>query len=137
MKVMIFNHLIMMILMLATFMQACSFAPTKKPEGWPSAKKAIRIELHADKNLNVYEGSAHTVPVCVYQLIRPDFFNKLASYPEGLNRLLECRQFHPSVTRIYRLTMQPNEKKRLIWIVTKGSNMLQSQPDTFLKITIK
>ena len=114
MKVLPVNHLCMIILVLATFMQACSNKPTKKPDRWPLAKKAIQIEIIADNNLNIYEGTHHAVAICFYQLFRPDFFYKLASYPEGLNRLLECRSFHPSVSRIHRVTIQPNEKKTIV-----------------------
>jgi type VI secretion system VasD/TssJ family lipoprotein len=114
MKVLPVNQLFMMIVMLATFMQACTNIPTKKPEHWPQAENAIQIEIIADSNVNVYEGIPHAVPICFYQLFRPDFFNKLASYPKGLNRLLECRSFHPSVARIHRVTIAPNEKKTIV-----------------------
>jgi len=114
MKALPVNQLYTIIMVLATFMQACTNTPTKKPEQWPLAKKAIQIEILADKNLNIYEGTPHAVSICFYQLFHPDFYNKLASYPEGLNRLLECRSFHPSVARIHRVTIQPNEKKSIV-----------------------
>jgi len=114
MKVLPVNQLLTLLLMLATFMQACTNIPTKKPDHWPQAENAIQIEILADNNLNIYEGIPHAVPICFYQLFRPDFFNKLASYPKGLNRLLECRSFHPSVARIHRVTIQPNEKKKIV-----------------------
>jgi len=114
MKVLFVNQLRLMILVFATFVQACSNTPTKNPDQWPLAKKAIQIEITADKNLNIYEGTPHAVNICFYQLFRQDFFNKLASYPEGLNRLLECRSFHPSVAKIHRDTIKPNEKKTIV-----------------------
>jgi type VI secretion system VasD/TssJ family lipoprotein len=114
MKVLPVNQLCIMILVLATIMQACTNIPTKKPDHWPLAKKAIKIDILADKNLNIYEGNPHAVPICLYQLFKPDFFNQLASYPEGLHRLLECRSFHPSVVRIHRETLRPDEKKTIV-----------------------
>jgi type VI secretion system VasD/TssJ family lipoprotein len=114
MKALPVNQLNTIILLLATIMQACTNTPIKKPDQWPLAKNAIQIEILADKNLNIYEGTPHAVPICFYQLFHPDFYNKLASYPEGFNRLLECRSFHPSVARIHRVTIQPNEKKSIV-----------------------
>jgi type VI secretion system VasD/TssJ family lipoprotein len=114
MKALPVNQLCKMIIVLATIMQACTNVPTKKPNQWPQAEKAIQIEIMADKNLNIYEGTPHAVPICFYQLFRPDFFNKLASYSEGLNRLIECRSFHPSVARIHRVTIKPNETKTIV-----------------------
>jgi type VI secretion system VasD/TssJ family lipoprotein len=114
MKVLSVNQLCIIILVFATSMQACSNTPTKKPDQWPLAKNAIQIEIKADNNVNIYEGIPHAVSICLYQLFRPDFFNQLASYPEGLNRLVECRSFHPSVAKIHRETIEPDEQKTII-----------------------
>jgi len=108
-----FNAFRIFFLIIATFMQACASTPTKNPDQWPAAQNSIQIDIHADKNLNIYEGSPHVVPLCFYQLKDTNFFNKLASYPDGLNRLLECRSFHPSVARIFRVTLQPDTQKKI------------------------
>jgi len=114
MKVLPVNQLCVIIIVLATFMQACSNTPTKRPKQWPQAQNAIQIDFKADNNLNIYEGSPHAVSICLYQLFRPDFFNQMASYPAGLNRLLECRSFHPSVAKIHRETIQPDQQKKIM-----------------------
>ncbi|MBF0452387.1 MAG: type VI secretion system lipoprotein TssJ [Candidatus Magnetomorum sp.] len=101
-------------LMLATFMQACASSPTKKPDQWNFASNAIHFEIRSARQLNIYEGTPHTVPVCFYQLQEPDFFEKLTLYPEGIHRLLECRSFHPSVIKTYRLTIDPKDRKKVV-----------------------
>jgi len=75
---------------------------------------AIHFEIRADSQLNIYEGIPHSVPVCFYQLHHIDFLEKLMLNPDGINRLLECRAFHTSVARTYRLTIEPKDKKRIV-----------------------
>jgi len=127
------KRLILILLVFATFMQACESIPTKKPDQWPYASNAIHFEIYADKSLNIYEGIPHALPICFYQLKSHEFFNELALYSEGLNRLLECRPFHPSVTRTYRLTIEPDELKKIVMDREKNVRYIALAASYFIK----
>ncbi|KPA11053.1 type VI secretion protein [Candidatus Magnetomorum sp. HK-1] len=120
-------------LVFATFMQACISIPIKKPDQWPYASNAIHFEICANKNLNIYEGLPHAIPVCFYQLQSFDFFKELSLFPEGLNRLLECRSFHPSVVRTYRLTIEPDERKKIVMDREKDVKYVALAASYFIK----
>lgn len=70
-------------------------------------EKSIKIHMKADPQLNLSDGTSHTLLVCVYQLKEPNTFNQLADDQEGLYRLLECKLFDPSVAGTKRLVVQP------------------------------
>ena len=74
---------------------------------WSYEKSAIRLHLKGDPQLNLYQGSAHTLMVCIYSLKDPNAFTQLADEKEGIPRLLECGRFDPSVTQAKRLVIQP------------------------------
>jgi len=114
-------------------MQACASEPTKKPDQWIFEENAIHFEIRADSQLNIYEGLPHSVPVCFYQLHDKDFFKKLTLHPEGINRLLECRAFHTSVARTYRLTIDPNDRKRIVMNREKGVKFIAVVAGYFMK----
>ncbi len=75
--------------------------------GWGYEKEAIRIQLTGDPLLNLYQGKAHTMVVCVYNLKDLNGFNQLADSKGGLPALLECNRFDPGVTYAKRLIVQP------------------------------
>jgi type VI secretion system VasD/TssJ family lipoprotein len=76
---------------------------------WPRAEKAVRLRFRADRDLNVYEGRAHSLQVCVYQMDKPDAFLALAKTGEGLMTLLQAEAFDQSVKSVDRLFIQPFE----------------------------
>jgi type VI secretion system VasD/TssJ family lipoprotein len=79
------------------------------PPEWGYAKDAIRLHLKGDPQLNLYQGSAHTLLVCVYSLRDPNAFTQLADEKEGIPKLLECGRFDPSVTHSKRFVVQPGK----------------------------
>lgn len=89
-------------------MVSCAGAPPAPPQ-YDFGKDGIRFRFRADSQLNNYQGSPHTLLICVYQLSDPNAFNQLTGEKEGLYRLLECRRFDPSVTNAKRLIVQPGQ----------------------------
>ena len=98
------------ILMMAGLFLFCSCAskPLPPPE-FVYGKDQIQLQLVASSDLNTYEGSPHTLLLCLYQLRDPNAFNQLTSDEDGLYKLLECGPFDPSVTNIKRLIMRPGQ----------------------------
>lgn len=78
---------------------------------WPRAEKAVRLRFIADRDLNMYEGKAHSLQICVYQMDNPEAFLNLAQTPEGVTRLLKAEPFDGSVKAVVRLFMQPFEER--------------------------
>jgi type VI secretion system VasD/TssJ family lipoprotein len=76
---------------------------------WGFADKAVRLELSASKDLNAYEGKAHSLLICVYQLDKRDAFDPLAGTQDGLQTLLQCAPFDKSVKSSVRIFLQPGE----------------------------
>jgi len=64
---------------------------------------AIKVHVKADPKLNLSDGKAHTLLVCVYQLKDPNALNQLSGDDDGLYRLLECGLFDASVAGAKRL----------------------------------
>ena len=71
--------------------------------------KDIHLTLKADADLNLNEGTPHTLFLCIYQLRDPIAFNQLTGDEEGLLNLLECSAFDPSVSHAERAMIQPGE----------------------------
>ncbi|NOZ68393.1 MAG: type VI secretion system lipoprotein TssJ [Deferribacteres bacterium] len=76
----------------------------------PYKQDAITLHLKSSNDLNLYNGKAHTLLLCVYQLKDPNAFNQLLDERDGLPRLLECRRFDPSVTGSRRLIINPGRE---------------------------
>jgi type VI secretion system VasD/TssJ family lipoprotein len=93
------------------FICSCSSKPAiVLPPEWGYAKDAIRLHLKSDPQLNLYQGSPHTLLVCMYHLRDPNAFNQLVDEKDGLSKLLECSRFDPSVTNAKRLVIQPDKE---------------------------
>ncbi|MFZ7112307.1 MAG: type VI secretion system lipoprotein TssJ [Desulfatiglandales bacterium] len=89
-------------------MVSCAGAPPAPPQ-YDFGKDGIRFRFRADSQLNTYQGSPHTLLICVYQLSDPNAFNQLAGEKDGLYTLLECQRFDASVTNAKRLIVQPGQ----------------------------
>jgi predicted component of type VI protein secretion system len=83
----------------------CSCSETK----WSYEKDAINLHIIGDPGLNQYQKKAHTLIVCAYHLKDLNGFNQLSDEKGGLEKLLECNRFDPSVTYSKRLVVQPNQ----------------------------
>ncbi len=97
--------------LLLLIMVACSCAsqPVAPPSEWRYEKEAIHLHLKADSQLNLYDGTSHTLLVCVYQLKDPNAFNQLTEDNDGLHKLLECGRFDPSVASSKRFIIYPGQ----------------------------
>jgi type VI secretion system VasD/TssJ family lipoprotein len=76
---------------------------------WGFADKGVRLELSSSKDLNAYEGKAHSLLICVYQLDKRDAFDPLAGTQDGIDTLLQCAPFDKSVKSSVRIFIQPGE----------------------------
>ncbi|MDI6752896.1 MAG: type VI secretion system lipoprotein TssJ [Thermodesulfobacteriota bacterium] len=94
---------------------SCASKPAILPTPeWRYEKDAIRLQMKSDAKLNLYEGSPHTLLICVYQLGDPNAFNQLKEEKEGLSKLLECGRFDPAVVSSKRLVVQPGQDSTLL-----------------------
>lgn len=82
--------------------------PPPKPN-WVYLKDGVTLRFKADRVLNMYEGSPHTLMVCVYQLSGDDMFGQLAGNEDGMYQLLDCEQFDSSVRNAKRLIIHPEQ----------------------------
>jgi type VI secretion system VasD/TssJ family lipoprotein len=100
---------VILVALTAIFLVSCASTPVLPPE-FSYGKDEINIDINADPRLNLNEGSAHTLLLCVHQLRDPNAFNRLASDRNGIYQLLECSQFDSSVTYSKRIIVQPDQK---------------------------
>ena len=106
-----------LILFVSAFFMLTLFSCAKKalpPPQWAYEKDAIKIQVKADPLLNLDNGKAHTLFVCVYQLKDPNGFNQLSGDQSGLYKLLECRLFDAGVATSKRLIVNPGEQTTLM-----------------------
>ncbi len=101
-----FGLILILVSAFAAFSCASKPAIVLPPE-WVYAKNAIRVNLKGDPQLNLYQGTAHTLLVCVYSLRDPNAFTQLADEKDGIPKLLECGRFDASVTHAKRYVVQP------------------------------
>jgi type VI secretion system VasD/TssJ family lipoprotein len=89
--------------------------PSSSPQtmNWAFAPKALEFTFISDPFLNEYEGAAHTLSVCVYQLQNPTAFQQLAATAPGISKLLECTAFDQSVVSAQRVIVQPGRNEVL------------------------
>ncbi len=90
------------------FLAACAATPPLPPD-YSYSKDAININIKADPRLNLNDGSAHTLLICVHQLSDPNAFNRLIGDTNGIYQFLSCSQFDSSVTHSKRIIVQPDQ----------------------------
>ena len=95
-------------LLLVSVMWSCAAKQLPPPES-AYEEGAIKVHVKADHQLNLSDGKAHTLLVCVYQLKDPNALNQLSGDEDGLYRLLECGLFDASVAGAKRLIVQPGQ----------------------------
>ena len=99
---------VLLLLSVVTVVVSCS-SVTRTPE-YSYQKEAVTITLRADPQLNLYQGSPHTLVACTYQLKDPNAFNQIVDEKDGLPKLLECGRFDGSVAYAKRLVVQPGQE---------------------------
>ncbi|MGC9325629.1 MAG: type VI secretion system lipoprotein TssJ [Desulfomonilia bacterium] len=85
-----------------------SCAGATKP-AWEYEENAITLLIESDAQLNLRDGTSHTLSLCVYQLKDPNAFQQLSGDADGLYKLLECGVFDPSVAMAKRLIIHPGQ----------------------------
>ncbi len=100
----------LLLLCLVAAASSCS-SVSRTPE-YTYQREAVTITLRADPQLNLYQGSPHTLVACTYQLRDPNAFNQLVDERDGLPKLLECNRFDASVAYAKRLVVQPGQEMR-------------------------
>jgi type VI secretion system VasD/TssJ family lipoprotein len=94
--------------MLSFLLFSCATKPPIATD-WPPEKNAIRLHIMADPELNRYDGTPHTLLICLYQLQSKNSFSQLVEDKDGIYKLLECALFDASVVRSKRLIVQPGQ----------------------------
>ena len=85
------------------------------PPTWNYETDAVKVRILADQMLNRYEGKAHTLHTCFYQLKDPNGFNHLANDTDGLYTLLRCGLFDAGVASSKTVVVNPGEETTLVF----------------------
>lgn len=94
---------------------------TPPPEAWKYEEEAITLNLKASPELNLYEETAHTLYLCVYQLSNPNTYKLLSQDEAGLTKLLSCQRLDSTVASFQSVVLQPGEKKTLLLDRAEGA----------------
>lgn len=89
-------------------------APSPQAPSWAYAPKALELTFVSDPFLNVYDGSAHSLPVCVYQLESVEEVKSLTASAPGISRLLDCRQSALRAVACQRIVVQPGRNETAV-----------------------
>ena len=111
------------LVMVSSIIYACASQPLPAPE-WQYEKEAIKLHLKADPQLNLEEGTPHTLLICVYQLKDPNAFNQLAGDNDGIYKLLECGLFDAAVATTKRLFARPGQDINIVLDRAEGAKYL-------------
>jgi type VI secretion system VasD/TssJ family lipoprotein len=91
----------------------CSCSSTKgagKTDTISFQKEAISLTITSDKQLNLYNGSPHSLSLCVYQLSEPNGFIQLGDEKDGAGKLMGCNRFDASVAYTKRIVVHPGQE---------------------------
>jgi len=102
---------------------ACASDPLPPPE-WQFEKSAVNLHVFADDQLNLNEGTSHTLLLCIYQLKDPNEFNNLAGYREGLYQLLDCGNYGAAVAMASKLIVHPGQDRHFVFDRAEGAKYL-------------
>lgn len=101
-------------------LSGCGKKPPPVPS-WNFERDAIHMRIKSDYQLNLNEGSPHTLMVCVYQLDNLSSFNRLSWNEEGIYNLLNCDLFDNSVKNAKRLIIHPGQDMTFILDRAQGT----------------
>ena len=92
-------------------MEGMDAVVAEKPDDilWRWQSRAVTLHVSAVDKLNNYQGKAHSLMICMYQLSTLADMNALRTDIEGRDTLLECKSFSSSVKDARRLFFQPGE----------------------------
>ncbi|CCO24166.1 type VI secretion lipoprotein TssJ [Maridesulfovibrio hydrothermalis] len=100
--------------------------PASSPDQmkWTYQTNAISFQLNVDKNLNEYDGSPHSLLLCVYQLTELSKFKELAGSTTGLGKLYNCTSFGPTVKQVKREFVQPGKNATISMDRAEGAKFV-------------
>lgn len=115
--------------MILLTMVSCASSPNPLRTEWPFGaqfpykESAITVKLAADPQLNLYDGRANSLHVCMYQLRDPNAFNKAANNEDGLYILLNqnCNFADGSVADAVPISVQPGENMKYVYNRAEGA----------------
>ncbi len=97
----------------ATAPQGGDASHSPQTMNWAFAPKALELTFISDPFLNEYEGAAHPLTVCVYQIQSHEAFQQLAVTAPGVSRLLDCAAFGSDAVSAQRVVVQPGRNEVL------------------------
>lgn len=101
------NILLLVLILLTSMLYSCAILGHTPEYGYK--KDAIILHLKSDPDLNLYQKTPHTLLLCAYQLRDPNAFNQLMDEKEGMQKLMECSRFDPSVTSAKSVVVRPDQ----------------------------
>lgn len=100
---------------------ACS-GSTPPPEPiWAMAEKGIELTFHADPSVNFYDGQPHTIAVCVFQLDDSNAYQKMLTYPSGVQKLLSGGTDLPANLAVDRFYLEPGATRQKVYDRAAGA----------------
>ncbi len=101
---------------------SCASAPTEPMPTY--MRDAVHLTLTASDQVNLYGGLPHATVLCVYQLSNPNVYQQMLEEVDGVNKLLSCENFDPSVKSRRRIVVQPGDKKVVVMDRAEGARYL-------------
>lgn len=102
------NILLLVLILLTSMLYSCASMGRSSENGYK--KEAVILYLKSSPQLNLYQKSPHTLLLCAYQLRDPNAFNQLMDEKEGMQKLMECSRFDPSVTSAKSIVVRPDQE---------------------------
>ncbi len=110
------------LLALVLSMTACSLFSNKPDEpDWTFGADGIFLQFKADANLNLYDKEPHTVAVGLFQLDKPNTFQKMAATADGAAELLSKGTVDKSVIGFERFFIQPGGEMTQVFDRLEGT----------------
>ena len=98
---------------------------------WSYQPNSIQLRFKSDPQLNMYDGKAHALTICLYQLATPNAFNDLAQSQSGLGKTAGMRTVRPErVALRNKSSSSPTKTSCSIWTGGKAPNTWPWWPDT-------
>lgn len=80
---------------------------------WSYAQDAIELDLTADRDLNQYDGQAHTLLLVVTQFDQPNAFAAYTGSSQQLSNLLMMDSAPPGLIGLSRLFIEPGQSRQI------------------------
>ncbi len=116
-------YFVLALLSLLLFVLAgCASAPTEPMPTY--MRNAVNLTITASEQVNLYDGLPHATVLCIYQLSDPNVYQQMVEEVGGVDKLLGCENFDPSVKSRRRIVIQPGDRKVLTMDRAEGARYL-------------